>query len=328
VDIAVGALSNPNRERAHQKNMRKKQPGGAVKDSTQGSWWSKKKNRETVFAYAMMGPDIIGLALFKFAPIIMAFVVSLHSWNALQPMKYLGLDNYATLVSDVEWWQSVARSVQFTVFFVGMVYVGGLGLAVFLQSLKARIQEILRTIYFLPYAVSMVVAGIIWLFMMQEKRGYMNAIVRAIGVDPLTYLSNSSTALFWVAFVFAWINVGYYMILFLAAVKDIPQSLFDAAHIDGASPLQEFRHITLPQIREVSTFVLIVTTVLSFQVFDVVKVMTNGGPANATQVSVFYIYKHAFEFGKLGYSSALAFVLFVLLFGVSLLQLRIMERKR
>lgn len=308
--------------------MNDKRPGAAADRSDRGSWWSKKKNRETVFAYAMMAPDIIGLALFKFAPIIMAFVVSLHSWNALQPMQYLGFENYTKLLSDVEWWESVGRSAQFTVFFVGMVYVGGLGLAVFLQSLKNRIQETLRTVYFLPYAVSMVVAGIIWLFMLQEKRGYMNAIVRAIGIEPLTYLSNSATALFWVAFVFAWINVGYYMILFLAAVKDIPQSLFDAAHIDGANPLQEFWHITLPQIRGVSTFVLIVTTVLSFQVFDVVKVMTNGGPADATEVSVFYIYKQAFEFGQLGYSSALAFVLFVLLFGVSLLQLRIMERKR
>ncbi len=308
--------------------MRKEQPGSIPDTNGRESWWSKKKNREAVFAYAMLGPDIVGLALFKFAPIIMAFVVSLHSWNALQPMKYLGFDNYARLISDMEWWHSVGRSVVFTVFFVGMVYVGGLGLAVFLQSLKARIQETLRTIYFLPYAVSMVVAGIIWLFMMQEKHGYMNAMVRSLGLDSLAYLSNPTMALFWIAFVFAWINVGYYMILFLAAIKDIPQSLFDAAHLDGANPLQEFWYITLPQIKEVSTFVLIVTTVLSFQVFDVVKVMTNGGPANATQVSVFYIYKQAFEFGKLGYSSALAFVLFVMLFGVSLLQLRIMERKQ
>lgn len=291
------------------------------------AWWRKRKHRDTIFSYAMLAPDIIGLALFQFAPIIMAFVVSLHSWNALQPMTYLGFDNYSRLFSDLDWWRSVGRSLRFTLFFVGVVFAGGLGLAVFLQSLRPRIQEFLRTVYFLPYAVSMVVSGIIWLFMLQEKHGYMNAIVRAIGFEPLTYLSNSSTALFWLAFVFAWTQVGYYMILFLAAVKDIPQSLFDAARIDGTNAFQEFRHIIVPQIREVSTFVLIVTTVLSFQAFDVVAVMTNGGPAKATEVSVFYIYRQAFDFGRLGYSSALAFTLFVLLFGFSLVQLRILERK-
>ena len=138
-------------------------------------------------------------------------------------------------------------------------------------------------------------------------------------------MGNPNLALLCIAITSAWMVIGYYAVLFLAALKDIPASYYEAARIDGANTFTIFKNITLPLLKEISTFILIVTTIASFQVFDQIKVMTNGGPADATNVSVFYIFRQCFEFMKLGYASALAFVLFLIILILSLLQLKLMN---
>jgi multiple sugar transport system permease protein len=285
------------------------------------------RGRENLFAYLMLGPDLLGLALFIFAPIVMAFVVSLHSWDALSPMSYIGLENYAQLLSDSDWWRSLGITVSYVLMYVAITYCASLALAVFLASMR-KFQEFFRTLYFIPFAISTVVSGMIWLFMYNDKNGYLNAGIRALGLAPLRFLSNTSQALPSIAIATAWMSVGYYTIIFLTAIKDIPVSYYEAARLDGANAGQLFFRITLPLLREVNAFVLIITTIASFQVFDQVKIMTNGGPANATNVTVFYVYRQCFEFMKLGYSSSLAFVLFVVIFLVSIVQIRLTRADR
>jgi multiple sugar transport system permease protein len=284
-----------------------------------------KKMQENIFAYLMLAPDLIGLAIFVFLPIIVAFYVSLHSWNALEPMKYIGLKNYTTLLHDTDWWKSLLTTAKYSVMFVPMVFCTSLLLAVFINSIPGKMQEYLRTVYFLPYSISTIVGGIIWMFMFDVQRGYFNAFLKFFHIPPQTYLANPKQALFCIALISAWMIIGYYTIIFLASIKDIPISYYEAAKIDGANAITTFFKITLPLIKQTSTFVLIITTIGSFQVFDQVKILTNGGPANATNVSVFYIYKQSFEYMKLGYSSALAFILFIIIFILSMFQLKIMK---
>jgi multiple sugar transport system permease protein len=280
-----------------------------------------KKRRTNAFAYAMLAPDLIGLAVFLFFPIIMAFYVSLHEWDALSPMQFIGIENYLTILGDSDWWRSLGLSLSYSLLFVGLVFCGSLLLAVFLDSLK-KSGEILRTVYFIPFSISTVVASMIWIFMYNDKTGYLNGFLRLVGLPGQGFLSSSSQALGSIAVSAAWTCIGYYAVLFLAAIKDIPPSYYEAAVLDGANKWTLFWNITFPLIKNVSVFVFIITTIGSFQVFDQVKVMTNGGPANSTNVSVFYIYRQCFEYMKLGYSSALAFVLFVIIFFVSVFQLK------
>lgn len=281
------------------------------------------KFRNNLFAYSMLAPDVIGLIIFFGVPIGIAIFISFHDWNALEPMKYIGVDNYATMMTDSDWWGSVLNTLIYTVIFVPLVFCLSLLMAVFINSIPGKIQEVIRTLFFIPYAVSTVVAALIWRFMMDPQRGFLNKIFSAFGFPKQNFLGDPKQALVCIAIISAWIMVGYYCIIFLSALKDISPTYYEAAHLDGANAIQVFKNITFPLLREVSVFVLVVTTIASFQVFDLIKILTNGGPDNATNVSVFYIYKNAFEYMKIGYSSAMAFVLFLIIFVLSIFQLKL-----
>ncbi|TCL61496.1 carbohydrate ABC transporter membrane protein 1 (CUT1 family) [Hydrogenispora ethanolica] len=291
----------------------------------QSRFLTRPKVQENLFAYLMLAPDLIGLAVFIFLPIVIAFYVSLHDWNALEPMQFVGLKNYWTLSGDLDWWVSLRTTALYSLMFVPLVYGISLLLAVFIHSIPGKFQEFIRTVNFMPFSVSTVVAGIIWMFMFEEQRGMVNGAIKLLGLPAQTFLGDPDQALICIALVSAWMVIGYYTVLFLAALKDIPVSYYEAARLDGANVLTIFKNITLPLLKETSTFVLIVTTIASFQVFDQIKIMTNGGPADATNVSVFYIYRQCFEYMKLGYASALAFVLFMIIFALSLAQLKLMR---
>lgn len=301
-----------------------------VKDQTSGITrptrrlnFANKKVKENIFAYAMLAPDIIGLAIFIFLPILIALFVSFNDWNALEPMKFAGFKNYKDALTDAEWWHSLTTTIIYTFMYVPMVYCISLLMALFINSIPGKAQEFFRTMYFVPYAISTVVAAMIWKFMFDPQRGFINDILRIFGIEAQSFLGDTKQALFCIALISAWLVIGYYSIIFLAALKDIPVSYYEAARLDGANPFQIFARITFPLLKEVNAFVLVVTTIASFQVFDVIKILTNGGPANVTNVSVFYIYRNSFDYMKLGYSSALAFLLFVIIFIFSFMLLKI-----
>ena len=287
-------------------------------------YMKNRRVKENLFAYLMLAPDIIGLAIFIFIPILIALYVSLHKWDIVSPMEFIGLKNYVTIMSDSKWWNSVIITIIYTFMFVPMVYCLSLLIAVFLNSIPGKkMQGFLRTVYFVPFTVSTIVLAIIWLFMLDPRRGLVNEFLHIFGISAQSFLGDPKQALFCIAFITAWTLIGYYSIIFLAVLKDIPVIYYEAAKVDGANAFQLFKSITFPMLKEVNVFILVVTTIASFQVFDQVKVMTSGGPAGATNVATFYIYINAFDYLKLGYSSALAFVLFVIMFVFSMLLLKI-----
>lgn len=283
---------------------------------------SRKQYNEWLTAYGFLLPNTVGLAVFVFLPIVYAFYVSLHEWNLLSPKVYVGFINYTRLFHDAEWWNSVKRTLVYAAVYVPSLFGLSLGFAVLLSMLKGRIVNPIRTMFLMPFAITSVISAVVWMFLLDVRNGFINNTLTKLGLAPQPFLTSTDQALFVVIAVMVWINLGYNMIIFFASIKDIPRDYYEAATIDGASRPQMFRHITFPLLRDISTFILIVTTIGSFQVFDQVQVMTQGGPAKATEVSVLFIYKHAFQLLNMGYSSALAFVLFLMIFMISIVQLK------
>ncbi|WP_047982721.1 carbohydrate ABC transporter permease [Ornithinibacillus contaminans] len=290
-------------------------------------WKNRRKRNETLTAYGFLLPNLVGLTVFVFFPMIYAFYVSLHDWNALTPKVFIGFDNYVEMASDKRWWASVGRTFIFTLIYVPALYGLALFFAVVLNSLKQKYQSIARTMFLLPFAITSVISAVIWMFLYDPRNGIFNQLLKGFGFDKQEFLGSTDQALVAIIVVILWINLGYNMIIFMASIKEIPRDYYEAAKIDGATGFRAFRYITFPLLRGTSAFILIVTMIASFTVFDQIMVMTKGGPASATEVSVVYIYKQGFEFLNMGYASALAVVLFLIIFVLSLAQLRLYTKK-
>jgi multiple sugar transport system permease protein len=287
----------------------------------------REHHSDTFTAYAMLSPNILLMSVFIFAPIVYAFYVSLHDWNGLSGMKFIGIKNYINLFDDEEFWLSLWITVKYTLVFVPSVFCFALLLALLVNSIKGKAQEVYRTMYFLPYSISLVVGGLVWSFMYDPTKGFINQMLNMIGIENQNFLMSTDLALYSVAAVGLWLVIGFNMIIFLASLKDIPKTYYEAANIDGANSIRKFFHITFPLLKNTNAFIIIITTIGSFQVFDQLKVMTNGGPAFSSTVTVLYIYKQAFELSKLGFSSAAAFVLFVIIMVLTLIQIKATSSK-
>lgn len=274
---------------------------------------SRARKREERAAYLMLLPNIIGLLVFLILPIIGAFYISLHDWNGMTPMKFIGIDNYLKLFRDQKFFRTLGVTLKYSLIYVIGVFCISLSLAVLLTKLKDKFQSFFRTAFFLPYAVSTVIAALLWSFMYDPMRGYINQIIQGLGGEKQGFLGDTNQALVCVVIVAIWLVVGYNAIIFLAGIKDIPESYIEAARIDGAGGVCIFFRIIMPLLRETIVFVLITTTIGSFQAFDLIKVMTDGGPALSTNTTVYYIYRQAFEVNKMGYASAVSFIMFIII---------------
>lgn len=280
---------------------------------------------EAITAYAMLLPDVLGLLVFVFIPILYAFYISLHYWTGLSAMTFAGLKNYKKLLSDDLFLKSLWVTVKYTFMYVPAVFCLSLLVASLLNSLNKRVQSFFRTAFFVPYAISTVIAGLMWSFMYDPMKGFLNQIIRFCGGENQKFLASTTQALPSVVVVGVWLVLGYNSILFLSAMKDIPAEYYEAADIDGAGSIRKFFTITLPLLKDTTVFVVVMCAIASFQAFDQIKVMTAGGPANATTTSVLYTYRQAFETNQMGYSSALAFVLFLVIMVFTLLQMKILK---
>lgn len=281
-----------------------------------------QRRREAIAGYAFLAPDLIGLVVFVALPIAAAAYLSLHDWNGLAPPTFVGPANFELLLGDPAFIDSVRITVTFVLLFVPSLMVISLGLAILVNQ-RLRFTWFFRSAFFLPVMFSLVVASVVWSQMFQENGGIVNSIIGVVGIGPQPWLGSPDQAIVAVVIVALWQAIGYNMIIFLAGLQDIPLEYYDAAAVDGASSVQRFRHITLPLLRRTSVFVLVTSLIAAFQVFDPIFVMTNGGPANATRTTVFYIYENAFSFFRLGYASAISVVLFVMIFVFTAFQLRL-----
>lgn len=273
------------------------------------------RHREWIAGYLFIAPDFLGLALFVGGPMILALTMGFFNVDGFGAFTFVGLDNYKKMLIDPTFWQCLRVTSVYVVLIVPAFYVTGLGLALLVQRTN-RFNTVMRAMFFAPQMVSLVVIAVVWQLMSADKQGIIARALSTIGVTNLSLLGNPSLALYMVVFIAVWFAMGFYMMIFLGGLQDIPRDYYEAAEIDGAGRLQRFWYITLPLLRPTSFFIVLtslVAAVAGSQAFDLIYVMTKGGPANATQVLVVYIYQQAFQFSSFGYAAAIASILVVIL---------------
>jgi multiple sugar transport system permease protein len=274
-----------------------------------------RRRREQVAAWLFVAPDVLGLLVFVVTPMALAFALGMFDVSGFGAYTFVGLDNYARMLEDPLFLDSLRVTGLYVIGFVTGVFVVSLGLALLVKQ-KMPGLGVFRSMFFLPHVVSLVVIALVWQFLLLDGRGLVNKALRSVGLPSASWLGDPGLALGTVVVVSIWFFMGYYMIIFLAALQDIPRDYYDAARIDGASSVQAFRHVTWPLLKPTSFFVLlisVITGVAGLQAFDLIYVMTSGGPANSTSLAIFYIYEQAFQFNDYGYASAMASALVALL---------------
>ncbi len=278
------------------------------------------KPKHAIHPYLLLLPTVVTLGIFFLVPLGLAVKNSLYSWDMLTPPKYVGSTNYETLVRSGELFGILGRTAVFSGIVVACSLAIGLGLAVALDR-KGALFAFVRGAVFSAYVVSWVAVALLWMWLLDADAGIVGGLVRAFGGTPKSWLSDPDRALFAIAFVSVWKLSGYSMVIFLAGLQDVPKSVLEAAALDGAGPLRRFWEVTWPMLRPSAAFVATTALLASFQAFDVVRVMTQGGPVKATTLFVYAIYEHVFVNLRVGRASALTVVFFVVLLGLTALQL-------
>lgn len=288
---------------------------------------NRREMRDTLIGYAFVLPFLLLFIIFTLYPIVRGFWISLHSWELVGTnIKFIGISNYQRLLSDKIFWSSLRHTLFFVVLSGPVLVVLGLLFALMLNR-KIRGMGIFRTLYYLPNILSVAVVGLIFARVFApDDGGLINAVLVQYGIEPIRWTIDRNLAMPVVALTTVWWTVGFNTLVLLAGLQGIDESLYDAARVDGANNWQLFRHITIPSLRRPITFVIVLQVIASFQVFGQVDVITQGGPSGATRTIVYYIYERSFDYWQLGYGSAMAFVLFIILFVLSIIQLRFQER--
>lgn len=276
--------------------------------------------RENIWGYLFILPSGVALSIFYLFSIGFSFYVSLYDWM-IKRGSFIGIGNYMIALTSPDFWNAVKNTVLFTFLTVGMQLILGLITALLLnRSLRGK--TLFRAVFFLPCIIPSVILGIIWRWMYSPQYGLVNFFLQLLRLNPLGWLRDPTWALPALIFMSVWQWIGYHMIIYLAGLQGIPEQLYEAAKIDGATGWSCFRHITWPLLRPATMFLVIVSIINTFQIFDQVYVMTGGGPMGNTSVLVYYLWKEAFHFFKLGYASAVAWLVFLMIFAFTLFQLK------
>lgn len=253
-------------------------------------------------------PALFGTLIFIIIPVFFSFYLSFCNWDLLTPIKFVGLENYRELLTGSSFALIIKNTFIFAVSTAIISLIIPLILAATLNN-KIRGTEFFKTAYFLPFITPMIVVAIVWEWIFDPNSGLLNYILRT----HISWLYDSHTAMLALIIVSSWKLIGYNMVIFLSGFSSVNQSIYEAAKIDGANPLQTFFRVTIPLLSPTIFFVLIITTISSFQVFDLIYLMTQGGPTDSTNVLVYWIYKNAFEFFNIGEASAGAYILFLII---------------
>lgn len=281
------------------------------------------RSRETVIGFLFILPSLIGFTVFYAIPAVRGVIISFSDWDLLTPAQSVGLENYARLLKDPTFWNSLKVTVYYVLLNIPLQTLLAMIIAVMMSRLTQSI--IIRAIIILPWLMPSVVVGLLWLWLMDPNIGIINEFLRAIGVGTVPFLNLPRTAMPSIALINIWQYVGYTALLLFAGLQAIPGSVYEAASIDGASESQMFWRVTIPLLRPVLVFVLVTSIIGSFQIFDTVAITTKGGPVNATKVLNYYIYEQAFSRFNMGYATAISMVLFLILIFISMVQMRLMR---
>lgn len=277
------------------------------------------------WAVIFLAPATLLLLLFMAGPVIASFILSLYEWDLLTPPQWAALQNFRDLFQDPDFFQSLGNTLYFIVGYVPLVLAAGLVVAVIMnQALPAR--TLLRTAFFLPVVSSWVAVALLWRWLFNPKYGLVNYFLGLIGISGPAWLFDPAWAMPAIILTSVWKDIGFVMMILLAGLQEIPRQYREAASIDGAGPVRSFFSITIPLLSGTIFFVLTISLINSFQVFDQVWVMTQGGPAGATSVLVQQVYLNAARYGQMGYASSIALVLFFIILAVTALQMRLQKR--
>ena len=282
--------------------------------------------RRTLAAWGFLAPAGALLLVFTFGPLLFSLWISLHEWHLVDPAHpFTGLDNYRALLADGSWWSAIRNTAVFTLH-VPLAMAVALALAILTRGSRRAVRWA-RLALFLPSITSVVAIAVVWKWLLNDGYGLVNRALEAMGPGSAAWLTSPDIALATLMAISVWMVVGYQMVVFQAGLASIPRDFYDAARVDGAGPLQRFRHITLPGLRHTLFFVLVTSVIGSFQVFGLVYVMTEGGPLGATDVAVYHIYREAWEFLRFGNAAAMSWILFAVVFAATWLHFRFLERR-
>jgi len=295
------------------------------------SWGEVKKKR---WAYAFISPFYILFAIFSVYPITFSIYLSFTEWKGLGPKVFIGLENYKKLLGDSVFWQSIRNGVILFFLYVPIMTLLALVLAVILNTKFVRFFQVFRTMIFIPYITTMIAAGFVFRMMMNVKYGFFNILLTSIGIPPVPWLENVWWARISLSLLVIWAWLGYNMVIMLAGLQTISKDLVEAATIDGANPVQAFFRITVPLMKPIILFSVILSTIGSFGLFSEVYSLSGGasgaavgGPMNATLTPIVYIWQQAFQHYKFSYASAVSYVYFAIIIVLTLLQFRYFGRE-
>ena len=277
------------------------------------------KHREWIAGYLFVLPDALGLFIFLGVPMLLSLVLSVYEVDGFGSYTFVGAKNYIRMWNDPLFWKGAQVTAAYAAMLVPSLYVCGLGLALLVQKTN-RFNAVMRSMFFAPHMVSLVVVALIWQFMVIDKIGVVSRLMAMADVAGLSFLGDPNFALIAVVVVSVWFLMGFYMLIFLGGLQDIPAQYYEAAVMDGAGPIARFWYITMPLLKPTSFFIIMVSMVAAVagaQAFDIIYVMTKGGPANSTSVLIVYIYQQAFGFGAFGYAAAMSSILVVALMVVT-----------
>jgi multiple sugar transport system permease protein len=285
------------------------------------------RRREELTAWLFISPIVLGILIFQLYPTLFSLYISFTQWNLLSwPPKWIGVANYVTLFTTDRFF---AKTMANTATYAGWTVVAGLALGLFFAVLlnqEIRGKYLYRAIYFVPVVAPTVAVALLWQILYDPNFGVFNGLLRMIGVHGPNWLGNTTWAMRSIIFEAIWAGLGFTILIFLAGLQGISQEYYEAAEIDGANAVQKFFFITMPLLSPTTFFLLVTGVIGSFQVFDIPFVMTGGGPANATQMVVMYLYNNAFTIQKMGLASAVAFMVFVVIIILTFLNFRISKR--
>ncbi|EOH61442.1 carbohydrate ABC transporter permease [Enterococcus mundtii] len=281
----------------------------------------KLKRKNTLIAWSFIAPNFIGFLIFTLVPVVFSLILAFMKWDSFSTPEFVGLQNFTRMLSDDTFWLSLKNTFLYTIGVVPLTLVCSLGLAILLNQ-KIKGVKLFRTAFFFPYVTSLVAIAVVWSMLFHPTMGPINQFLRVVIENPPGWLSSSDWALTAIIIVSVWRGMGYYMILYLAGLQGISKELYEAAAMDGANKWKQFIHITVPALRPTTFFVTIMLVINCFKIFDLVQVMTDGGPGRATNVLVYQVYSEAFVKFNFGYASAIAMVLFVIVLVITVIQFK------
>lgn len=281
----------------------------------------KLKRKNTLIAWSFIAPNFIGFLIFTLVPVVCSLILAFMKWDSFSTPEFVGLQNFTRMLSDDTFWLSLKNTFLYTIGVVPLTLVCSLGLAILLNQ-KIKGVKFFRTAFFFPYVTSLVAIAVVWSMLFHPTMGPINQFLRVVIENPPGWLSSSDWALTAIIIVSVWRGMGYYMVLYLAGLQGISKELYEAAAMDGANKWKQFIHITVPALRPTTFFVTIMLVINCFKIFDLVQVMTDGGPGRATNVLVYQVYSEAFVKFNFGYASAIAMVLFVIVLVITVIQFK------